>query len=82
MSIQERTEKLLDEVCFCDLRTQTGIDKAEKAIRLALKEQDKLTRHACAEAVMRCGHQNLSGTAIDPNKAHAACMNAKPPQSS
>lgn len=34
-------------------------------IELALKEQDRDTRHACAEAVL---------TAADP---HAACMNTK-----
>lgn len=34
-------------------------------IELALKEQDRDTRHACAEAVL---------TAADP---HAACINAK-----
>jgi len=34
-------------------------------IKLALKEQDRDTRHACAEAVIN---------AADP---HAACMNAR-----
>jgi len=38
---------------------------AFSAIRFALKEQDRDTRHACAEAVIG---------ADDP---HAACMNAK-----
>jgi len=50
-------------------------------LKIALKEQDRDTRHACAEAVVQIG---LDSTAIceisDRNwvdKAHFACMNVK-----
>lgn len=41
------------------------VDEFRAIIRRALKEQDRDTRHACAEAVIGAG---------DP---HAACMNVK-----
>lgn len=41
----------------------------EKEIRA---DQDKITRHACAEATMKvCGKSYLA------NDVHAACMNVK-----
>lgn len=48
---------------------------AFSAIRLALKEQDRDTRHACAEAVLNCD-EDVSGECIWKNEAHSACMNA------
>jgi hypothetical protein len=42
--------------------------QAFSTIRFALKEQDRDTRHACAEASLQCG--TVKG-------AHDACMNAK-----
>lgn len=59
------------------------------AIVTALKEQDRDTRHACAEAVIqlpRCltandnsiyNHRIEVCDAIDVDAAHAACMNAR-----
>lgn len=48
---------------------------------LALKEQDKQTRHACAEAVMalngRVHHLDSMGRCIDKHAASAACMNVR-----
>ena len=46
------------------------------AIRIALKEQDRDTRHACAEAVLRCP-EDVSGECIWKEDAHDACMNAQ-----
>lgn len=46
-------------------------------IRL-LKEQDKETRHACAEAVLECSSKTMTGNLIQIGEAHAACINAKP----
>lgn len=51
MAIIEKTDRLLEKILYCDLRNNVGIDKAKKAIRLALREQDKDTRHACAESL-------------------------------
>ena len=47
------------------------IDSLEKL----LKEQDRDTRHACAEAVLQC-NEDVSGECIWKDDAHAACINA------
>jgi len=39
-------------------------------------EQDKITRHACADAVLQCD-EDVSGSCIWRNSAHSACLNAK-----
>lgn len=52
-----------------------------KIIENALKEQDRDTRHACAEAVLALSwwatNDRDSTIAIDRDAAHAACMNVK-----
>lgn len=50
-NIHKKVGSLLEELLYCDFRTSVGIDKAKDKIRVALKEQDRDTRHACAEAV-------------------------------
>lgn len=50
--------------CGMDIFDDTEL---EAAITLALKEQDRDTRHACAEAVLVCKEGD----------AHSACMNAR-----
>ena len=58
----------------------TDCSEVKKAIELALKEQDRDTRHACAEAVINCDKEvAVDGIRelIDACVAHAACMNAK-----
>ena len=50
-------------------------DEIEAAVLKALKEQDRDTRHACAEAVLQC-EEDVSGECIWKDDAHAACMNA------
>lgn len=66
-SIEEKAKILVDK-----LVAEDGLDVGatmhrmiEKRIILALKEQDRDTRHACAEAV------------IGAKDAHAACMNTR-----
>jgi len=48
-TVLERTDELLCELIYCDFRSDISVDKAKDLIRKALKEQDKITRHACAE---------------------------------
>ncbi len=72
----EKIDKLLEQIIYCDLRTDAGVDKAKKAISMALKEQDRDTRHACAEAVLQCD-EDVSGNCIWKDEAHNACMNAR-----
>lgn len=62
ISVEEKAEKLVDL-----LVSEDGLDvgsvmhrKIEKRIVLALKEQDRDTRRACAEAVNLCS-EDVSG---------------------
>ncbi len=55
-----------------------GLMETEKAVRIALLEQDRITRHACAEAALLSlprGHRT-DPVAIEVTQiAHQACMN-------
>lgn len=45
-----------------------------------IKEQDKITRHACADNIAECAKQRAYGTGgrlIDSVKAEAVCINTK-----
>lgn len=72
----EKTDELLDQLMYCDFRTEVGIDKAKDLIRRTIKKQDRDTRHACAEAVLKCD-EDVSGECIWKDEAHSACMNAQ-----
>lgn len=56
--------------------SKVNLGKFKEAIKLALKEQDRDTRHACAEAVLKC-EEDVSGECIWKNDAHNACMNCR-----
>ena len=47
-----------------------------KSLILLMKEQDRDTRHACAEAVIQCD-KDVSGECIWVDDAHSACINVK-----
>lgn len=49
--------------------------KIVDAVVLLCEEQDRDTRHACAEAVMRLGI--CTDGQVSTDEAHAACMNVK-----
>ncbi len=53
MNVHDKTKVLLDDLMNCDFRTSVGIEKATRIIRLGLKGQDRDTRHACAEEVIK-----------------------------
>lgn len=60
----------------------TNYADVEKKIVLAIKEQDRDTRHACAEAVMKCEDWNaLNGDSdiqlLYADNVYNACMNVK-----
>jgi hypothetical protein len=40
-TINENTEELLEQVCYCDFETEEGLDKARTLIRRALKAESK-----------------------------------------
>jgi len=89
-SVEERAERFIVEagmVQIIDSRTEDEL--IEATIRL-LKEQDKITRHACSEAINNCGEcetnddnaiyredSSITDSVIDKDEAYAACMNAK-----
>lgn len=78
MAITETVDKLFEQLLYCDLRTEIGVDKAKKAIRLAIKEQDKKTRHACAEAMLKGPYVRIGGdAAIEIIAAQTRCINAQ-----
>lgn len=39
-TIAEKSEILIEEIMYCDLRTEDGIDKAKRLIRLALRKHE------------------------------------------
>lgn len=53
--------------------TDRQVDNLEKL----LKEQGRDTRHACAEAVLKCDPKSVSGNLINIDEAHAITMNTK-----
>ena len=52
------------------------VAKFKETLRLALIEQDKMTRHACAEAVSKQA-QGVEGCDNVINRCHAAVMNCR-----
>ena len=74
-ALVEKVDTLLGQIMCCDLSTDRGTDKVERLIMMALKEQDRDTRHTCAEAIIRC-NEDMSGECIWKDAAHSACMNA------
>ena len=52
-------------------------ERVRAAVTLALREQDRATRHACAEAVTSSIPDSPSVAVVDAiTRAHQACMNA------
>lgn len=74
---KEKANELAEQVVGLDLRTSVGVEKLIDVIRLALKEQDRDTRHACAEAVLGCDKSLYNIDLIWKDDAHSACMNVK-----
>lgn len=60
---------ILSENCDTEYRD------VEKALVALLKEQDRDTRHACAEAVLNC--EKVGVYAVYKTDAHDACINTK-----
>ena len=78
--LQERVELLLEQITYCDMRNSVGMDKARTQLRRALKEQDKITRHACAELIILMDdvcETPTGGSAIDKDHAASIVLNAK-----
>ena len=37
--LKEKTNRLVEELCYCDLRTEVGVDKAKALIRLTISSR-------------------------------------------
>ena len=65
--------EMSEEELNCELEN-VPVEHFRNLIKIAMKEQDRDTRHACAEAVIQCSDAS-SLEMID--RCHNACMNAK-----
>jgi hypothetical protein len=77
--LHDRVELLLEEIMYCDMRNSVGLDKARTYLRRALKEQDKITRHACSELIIfmdEVCETPTGGSAIDKDHAASIVLNA------
>lgn len=78
MTLFQRAEELRKKLKH---RIKETGDFGTPAIIAALQEQDKITRHACAEAVLALPKQRAVNESnwdvIDINQASAACMNVR-----
>ena len=77
--LNDRVELLLEEIMYCDMRNSVGIDKARTHLRRALKGQDKITRHTCAELIIFMDdvcETPTGGSAIDKDHAASIVLNA------
>ncbi|EGR2227226.1 hypothetical protein QX249_11430 [Vibrio parahaemolyticus] len=75
MNVKKKAQEIVDK-----LVSEDGLDVGAKMhraiearIEKALKEQDRDTRHACAEAVITC--ETKSNDLISKDEAHNICMN-------
>jgi hypothetical protein len=77
MNNPKTAEEKAKELCLKLYHCYTPKAHEAKIILLALKEQDRDTRHACAEAVLQIGKNcNCVQCGRLRDQAHAACMNA------
>jgi hypothetical protein len=68
---EEKAKQWLDD-------TVHGYSVADvKSLAKLLKEQDRATRHACAEAVIAIPSVGMTESLINRDAAHNACMNTK-----
>ena len=77
-TVSDRAEKLLEDLIYCDFRTEVGTDKARRLIRRALLAQDGETRQACAAAVgaIEAEVDRRGRDTILQSVAEDACINA------
>lgn len=81
ISTQQRTQARIDRVmahvAFSGWSEQ-NLAMVRGLIEMALREQDRDTRHACAEAVSHCNdHGSVDDAFITLTRAHSACVNVQ-----
>jgi hypothetical protein len=74
-TIEEKASLLVESAEFYKVDFGDFKEETKKALIKLLKEQDRDTRHKCAEAVLSC-NEDMSGECIWKSDAHNACMNA------
>lgn len=77
MNFNEKVDYIVEKIVYNDIKTSEGINNITEIIRISLKEQDRDTRHACAESILNCIGEKIGGTPIDKNEAHSSCMNTR-----
>ena len=76
----EKTEELLEEIMYCDFRTEFGVDKARTIIRRGLRSHGRDVRYSCANSILNCTailEAPNGEDAVLLDDAHSACLNAK-----
>ena len=57
---------------------ETPVDEVRETLRIALKEQDRDTRHGCAEVIDNmCPSIEETDSLIDSHQAESRCINYK-----
>jgi len=75
---EEKANELLDKLIFIDLDSDIGINTAIQHIILFGKEQDRDTRHACFDELLKLTrYGGPDEPLIILHEAQAACINAK-----
>lgn len=78
-------EQKIDEIFSTWVRDSQTLEQLERRIVQALREQDRDTRHACAEAVIKLARTVSQCSTVEYCKgfndaivsAHDACMNVQ-----
>ncbi len=73
-TIEEKAKLLITSAEFYKVDFGDFKEETEKALIKLLKEQDRDTRHACAQAILQCS-EDVSGECIWKDEAHRACIN-------
>lgn len=73
---EEKAASFIIDQCLCGYFSPGEAVVLQKALAKLLKEQDRDTRHACAEAVIQLNTEEVRKDAIT-SMAHSAIMNTK-----
>lgn len=70
---QTRVDRIVEEVYHGGMNQEA----LRALILTVLKEQDRDTRHACAEAVANCAKTHSTLLYVRFDEAHSACLNVQ-----
>jgi hypothetical protein len=76
-TVEERAKEFIESL---DLSCESQAVKIEKKLITLLKEQDKITRHACAESILLMPHgyaARTSNKVVSVDEVERAIINTK-----